>query len=301
MLKVTMMRRRQQQRLETAVTLLLSLLPVTSFSLNRDARYSRGKPRYVRRARTTSARRGDGATTTMMGGGSDWSPGSWRTMPVKQVVEYPDPAALAEVESELRDVSPLVFAGEVRELQAQLAKATMGKGFVVMGGDCAESFKEFHVDKVRDTFRVVLQMALILTYGGAMPVTKIGRMAGQFAKPRSSGTEMVEGVGELPSYRGDNVNRDLPSAEARTPDPQLMLEGYHQSVQTLNILRAFSTGGFADISRLHAWNLDFVERSAPGSKYRQLASKVDEALRFMGAIGVSRCGVVWCGVGGWVS
>lgn len=207
-------------------------------------------------------------------------------MPVKQTVEYPDVAALEKTETELRGVSPLVFAGEVRDLQAQLAKATMGQGFVIMGGDCAESFEDFHVDKVRDTFRVVLQMALILTYGSSMPVIKIGRMAGQFAKPRSSDTEFVDGVGELPSYRGDNINRDLPNAEARKPDPQLMLEGYHQSAQTLNILRAFSTGGFADISRLHAWNLDFVERSAPGSKYRILASKVDEALRFMQAIGV---------------
>jgi len=202
-----------------------------------------------------------------------------------QMPLYEDEEELAKVEAKLRKVAPLVFAGEARSLSEALAKATMGQGFLLMGGDCAESFKEFNVDTIRDSFRVILQMALVLTFGGSMPVIKVGRMAGQFAKPRSAPTEMVNGV-ELPSYRGDIINTEDPTPEARKNNPNLMVECYHQSAQTLNILRAFATGGYADISRLHAWNLDFVEQTPEGSKYRELASKVDESLRFLKAIGI---------------
>ena len=161
--------------------------------------------------------------------------------------------------------SPLVFAGEVRSLHEQLAKACQGQGFLIMGGDCAEAFKEFNVDHVRDTFRVILQMSLVLTFGAAMPIIKVGRMAGQFAKPRSEPDEVIDGVA-LPSYRGDIINAEEFTAEARRHDPENMVKAYHQSAQTLNILRAFSTGGYADISRLHAWNLDFVEQTDEGSR-----------------------------------
>ncbi len=215
-----------------------------------------------------------------------WSPSSWRTKESKQIPEYPDPEALKEVEKKLSKSAPLVFAGEVRTLSDQLALASQGKAFVLFGGDCAESFDEFSVDHIRDTFRVILQMALILTHGGSKPVVKIGRMAGQFAKPRSSPTETIDGV-TLPSYQGDNINREYPfTAEARQADPNRMVEAYDQCAQTLNILRAFSSGGYANLSRLHAWTLDFVESTPTGSKYRKLASVVEESLRFMNAIGV---------------
>jgi 3-deoxy-7-phosphoheptulonate synthase len=173
----------------------------------------------------------------------------------------------------------------VRTLQEELAKASMGQGFLLMGGDCAEAFSEFSVNHVRDTFRVLLQMALVLTFGGSMPVIKVGRMAGQFAKPRSEPDEVRQGIA-LPSYRGDIINGEEFSVESRTHNPERMLQAYYQSAQTLNILRAFSMGGYADISRLHAWNLDFVENLPSGSRYKQLSQKVDESLRFMKAIGV---------------
>ena len=194
--------------------------------------------------------------------------------------------AAADAEAELTRCAPLVFAGEVRELHEQLARACQGNGFLLMGGDCAESFAEHSVNNVRDTFRIILQMALVLTYGGGVPIVKVGRMAGQFAKPRSSNTETVDGV-ELPCYRGDNVNGEEFTLEARTPDPSRMVKAYHQCAQTLNLLRGFSVGGYADISRLHAWNLDFVAQTQQGSQYRALATKVDESLRFMKAIGVN--------------
>lgn len=187
--------------------------------------------------------------------------------------------------NKLNKCSPLVFAGEVRTLQEELAKASIGQGFVLMGGDCAEAFDEFSINHVRDTFRVLLQMALILTFGGSMPVTKLGRMAGQFAKPRSEAEEDRDGV-VLPSYRGDIINGEGFTAEARLHDPERMLQAYHQSAQTLNILRAFAMGGYADISRLHAWNLDFVENLPAGSRYKELCQKVDDSLRFMKAIGI---------------
>lgn len=185
----------------------------------------------------------------------------------------------------LSKCAPLVFAGEVRTLQEELAKASLGQGFLLMGGDCAEAFTEFSVNHVRDTFRVMLQMSLVMTFGGAMPIIKVGRMAGQFAKPRSEPDETIDGV-TLPSYRGDIINGDAFTPESRIHNPERMMSAYHQSAQTLNILRAFSSGGYADISRLHAWNLDFVENLPAGSRYREMSSKVDESLRFMKAIGV---------------
>jgi 3-deoxy-7-phosphoheptulonate synthase len=202
-----------------------------------------------------------------------------------QMPVYEDQNELNDAVETLQRCAPLVFAGEVRLLHEQLARACHGQGFVLMGGDCAESFNEFNVNHVRDTFRVILQMALVLTFGSAMPVIKIGRMAGQFAKPRSEPDEVREGVA-LPSYRGDIINSDIFTPEGRRNNPFRMVDAYNQSAQTLNILRAFSTGGYADISRLHAWNLDFVESTNEGSRYRKFASKVDESLRFMKAIGI---------------
>lgn len=219
-------------------------------------------------------------------GNKNWSPSSWRMKESKQIPVYPDKEGLEKVERHLAKSAPLVFAGEVRTLSEQLALASKGKTFVLFGGDCAESFEEFSVNHIQDTFRVILQMSLILTHGGSKPVVKIGRMAGQFAKPRSSSTETIDGV-TLPSYQGDNINRESPfTSEARTADPQRMVEAYDQCTQTLNILRAFSSGGYANLSRLHAWTLDFVETTPAGSKYRKLASVVEESLRFMNAIGI---------------
>lgn len=214
-----------------------------------------------------------------------WSPSSWKKAVAKQLPIYDNESELERAVAALDKVAPLVFAGEVRSLREQLARVSQGEGIVLMGGDCAESFNEFNVNHVRDTFRVILQMALVMTYGSSLPVVKIGRMAGQFAKPRSSSHEVVNGV-SLPSYRGDSVNAEAFTPEARRNDPQRMVDAYHQSAQTINILRAFSTGGYANIWRLHAWNLDFVEGTEEGSRYRLLAGKVDESLRFMKAIGV---------------
>lgn len=219
-----------------------------------------------------------------MGSNPDWSPKSWQNFKVAQPPNFEE-EELETATKKIESFSPLVFAGEVRSLHEQLAKACQGQGFLLMGGDCAEAFNEFNVDHVRDTFRVILQMSLVLTFGAAMPIIKVGRMAGQFAKPRSEPDEVKDGV-SLPSYRGDIINREEFTEEARRHNPENMVQAYHQSAQTLNILRAFSTGGYADISRLHAWNLDFVEQTDEGSRYRKFATKVDESLRFMKAIGV---------------
>jgi 3-deoxy-7-phosphoheptulonate synthase len=200
------------------------------------------------------------------GSAADWSPASWQQKPITQAPNYVDKEELDSAIKRLERCSPLVFAGEVRSLHEQLARACQGQGFLLMGGDCAEAFNEFNVDHVRDTFRVILQMALVLTFGAAMPVIKVGRMAGQFAKPRSEPDEVKDGV-VLPSYRGDIINAEEFSPDGRRHNPHNMVEAYHQSAQTLNILRAFSTGGYADISRLHAWNLDFVEQTDEGSRY----------------------------------
>lgn len=227
--------------------------------------------------------------TSVSSESADWSPTSWNKKVVAQPPKYEDEEELGQAIEKLKGCSPLVFAGEVRTLHEKLARACSGQGFVLMGGDCAEAFNEFNVDHVRDTFRVILQMALVLTFGSAMPVIKIGRMAGQFAKPRSEPDEERDGV-SLPSYRGDIINSEEFTEEARRHNPWNMVKAYHQSAQTLNILRSFSTGGYADMSRLHAWNLDFVEQTDEGSRYRKFATKVDESLRFMKAIGVDTLG-----------
>lgn len=214
-----------------------------------------------------------------------WTPSSWRGFEARQMPEYPDAAALTRVEAELRRYPPLVFAGEARALKAQLADAALGKAFLLQGGDCAESFAEFHPDNIRDTFRVLLQMAVVLTFAAKLPVVKVGRMAGQFAKPRSELMETRDGV-SLPSYRGDNVNDIAFTPEARTPDPQRMVRGYLQSVATINLLRAFSQGGYATLSRVHGWTLDFVGSSASVKRYREMADRISEALDFMAACGL---------------
>jgi len=218
--------------------------------------------------------------------GRNWTPQSWRNLPIRQVPEYPDRSALAAVEATLRTYPPLVFAGEARQLRSMLGAVAQGKAFLLQGGDCAESFAEFRADNIRDTFRVLLQMAVVLTYGAACPVVKVGRMAGQFAKPRSSDTETVDGV-TLPSYRGDNINAMDFTADARTPDPQRMLQAYTQSAATLNLLRAFAQGGYADLHQVHRWNHGFVERSPQGERYRELADRLTETLEFMAACGLT--------------
>ncbi|WP_338661925.1 3-deoxy-7-phosphoheptulonate synthase class II [Pararoseomonas sp. SCSIO 73927] len=215
-----------------------------------------------------------------------WHPASWRDMPIRQVPSYPDAAALNAMEAKLTRFPPLVFAGEADRLTALLAQAGEGKAFVLQGGDCAESFADFHANTIRDTFRVLLQMAVVLTFGGGLPVVKLGRMAGQFAKPRSSDTETV-GDHTLPSYRGDIINASGFTAADRTPDPSRMEFAYLQSAATLNLLRAFATGGFADLHQVHGWNLGFVARSPLADRYADIAGRIDETLRFMAACGMN--------------
>jgi len=215
-----------------------------------------------------------------------WTADSWRDCPIRQVPAYPDSAKLEDMERRLGKYPPLVFAGEARRLKSQLALAAEGKAFVLQGGACAESFADFTANVVRDTFRVLLQMAVVLTFGASLPVVKMGRMAGQFAKPRSSDTETQGGV-TLPSYRGDIINGPEFTAEARVPDPARMEFGYFQSASTLNLLRAFSSGGYADLHEVHRWNLGFVERSPLAERYRDLAHRIDETLSFMAACGMT--------------
>jgi 3-deoxy-7-phosphoheptulonate synthase len=215
-----------------------------------------------------------------------WTPASWRNRPAKQMPSYPDAAALAAVEARLATYPPLVFAGEARRLKAGLALAAEGHAFVLQGGDCAESFGDFTANIIRDTFRVLLQMAVVLTFGGSVPVVKLGRMAGQFAKPRSSDMETVDGE-SLPSYRGDIVNGPDFTREARIPDPARMEMGYFQSAGTLNLLRAFANGGYADLHEVHRWNLDFAARSPLAARYQDLAARIDETLAFMQACGMN--------------
>jgi len=215
-----------------------------------------------------------------------WTPDSWRGKPAKQLPAYPDAAALAAVEERVRRFPPLVFAGEARRLKASLAAAAEGRAFVLQGGDCAEAFSDMTANTIRDTFRVLLQMAVVLTYGGAVPVVKMGRMAGQFAKPRSAETETIDGV-SLPSYRGDIINGPEFTHEARTPDPKRMEQGYFHSASTLNLLRAFAQGGYADLHEVHRWNLGFVERSPAAARYQDLALRLDETLAFMAACGMT--------------
>jgi 3-deoxy-7-phosphoheptulonate synthase len=214
-----------------------------------------------------------------------WTPDSWRKKPIQQVPEYPDAAKLATVEEQLRIFPPLVFAGEARQLKSQLANAAVGKAFVLQGGDCAESFAEFHPNNIRDTFRVLLQMAVVLTFGAACPVVKIGRMAGQFAKPRSANIETIDGV-TLPSYRGDMINGMDFTPEARAADPERLVRVYNQSASTLNLLRAFAQGGYADLHKVHQWNLGFVAGTS-GARYADLCARLDETLAFMEACGLT--------------
>lgn len=215
-----------------------------------------------------------------------WAPDSWRGKEIRQVPVYPDLSAVEEVERTLAGYPPLVFAGEARRLREQLGRVAEGRAFLLQGGDCAESFAEFHANTIRDTFRVLLQMAIVLTFGAACPVVKVGRMAGQFAKPRSAPTE-VQGDRELPSYRGDIVNGIDFDDVARVPDPQRLVRAYNQAAATLNLLRAFAQGGFADLHKVHQWNLRFVADSAQGKRYEELAGRIDEALAFMEACGIT--------------
>ncbi len=217
---------------------------------------------------------------------SRWTPDSWRQRPIEQAPAYPDEAALTAVEKELASFPPLVFAGEARELKKGLAKVAEGRAFLLQGGDCAESFSEHGADPIRDFFRVFLQMAVVLTYASSRPVVKIGRIAGQFAKPRSADTEIQNGV-ELPSYRGDIINDIAFTPEARTPDPQRLLKAYRQSAATLNLLRAFAQGGYADLERVHQWTLGFVADSPAGHRYEELANRLSETLDFMRACGIT--------------
>jgi 3-deoxy-7-phosphoheptulonate synthase len=213
---------------------------------------------------------------------STWTPDSWRDHDAQQKPEWPDSDALQHSVKKLRALPPLVFAGEARNLQAELALAAEGKAFVLQAGDCAETFEGFSADRVRDALKVILQLSVVLTYSSGVPVVKIGRVAGQFAKPRSSPTER-SGDLELPTYRGDMVNRVNFSHAARTPDPDNMVQAYQQAAATLNLLRAFTRGGFADLASVHAWNREFVSTSSAGVRYEAIAAGIDSALRFMAA------------------
>lgn len=215
---------------------------------------------------------------------TNWSTASWRDKPRIQMPDYPDQAALKAVEEQLSRFPVLVFAGEARKLKKHLGAVSRGEAFLLQGGDCAESFEQFSSDAIRDTFKVMLQMAMVLTYGAKVPVVKLGRMAGQFAKPRSANMETVDGV-ELPSYRGDIINSLEFTPEARIPDPNKMLQAYTQSAATLNLLRAFSTGGFADMSQVHAWTLGFTDAD-DAAKYREIATRIQDTLDFMKAAGI---------------
>ena len=214
-----------------------------------------------------------------------WTPESWRSKDAKQQPVYDDAAALVATESTLSAMPPLVFAEEARELRRQLALATEGKAFLLQGGDCAESFADFSANSIRDTFKVLLQMAVVLTYAGRRPVVKVGRIAGQFAKPRSAPTEVVDGI-ELPSFRGDIINDLTATPEARRADPQRMLQAYHQSTATLNLVRAFAQGGLADLHQVNDWNRSFVAANPLRERYENMAQRIEEALAFMAVCGV---------------
>ena len=215
-----------------------------------------------------------------------WKNNSWRKYRAKHIPEYPDKHGLKIVEETLKGFPPLVFAGEVRSLRKALSEVAEGNGFLLQGGDCAESFTEFSADNIRDTFRVLLQMAVILTSGINVPVTKVGRMAGQFAKPRSSETETIKGKA-LPSYAGDIINDIEFSDQKRIPDPQRLLKAYSQAASTLNLLRAFADGGYADLRHVNSWNMGFVKSGPQGERYRHLAHQIQESLNFMEALGVT--------------
>ena len=215
-----------------------------------------------------------------------WTLNSWRNFPIKQVPAYEDAEVLRSVEERLAGFPPLVFAGEARSLKAHLAEVCEGRAFLLQGGDCAESFVEHHADNIRDTFRVLLQMAVVLTYGAKLPVIKVGRMAGQFAKPRSADIETIDGV-ELPSYRGDIINGIEFNAAARVPDPERQISAYRQAASTLNLLRAFAKGGYADLTEVHRWNQGFIAESPQGARYEAMANQINEAMDFMAACGIT--------------
>ena len=215
-----------------------------------------------------------------------WQPYSWRVHPIKQVPDYPDAEKLAGVEAKLAAMPPLVFAGEAQSLKRQLGEVAEGRAFLLQGGDCAESFAEFSANNIRDSFKVILQMAVVLTFGASMPVVKVGRVAGQFAKPRSSPMEAVDGI-ELPSYRGDMINAMPFTEKDRVPDPKRLLRVYEQSAATLNLLRAFAQGGLADLTKVHSWVTEFLSGTPQADRFQELAGRIEESLNFMRACGIT--------------
>ena len=215
-----------------------------------------------------------------------WSPSSWRAFPIKQQPEYKDKEALKEIEQQLQNFPPLIFAGEARNLKADLAKAGRGEAFIIQGGDCAESFAAFNADTIKNLFKLILQMSVVVAYSSGKPVVKIGRLAGQFAKPRSSDFEEKNGE-KLPSYRGDIINDIAFSAEAREPDPYRMVRAYYQSAATMNLLRAFSRGGLANLNEVHRWNLDFIKTHPIGQKYEEISCQIDKTMQFLKAAGLT--------------
>jgi 3-deoxy-7-phosphoheptulonate synthase len=217
---------------------------------------------------------------------SESKPSSWRNFPIKQQPVYPDLQRLEQVEQQLCNYPPLVFAQEIRDLKQHLAEVSAGRGLLLQGGDCAESFADFHANRIRDAFKVLLQMAVVLTFGGRRPVTKIARTAGQFAKPRSADFEEVDGV-TMPSYRGDIINSAEADPQARIPDPTRMLDAYHQSASTLNLLRAFAQGGLADLHQVHGWNMSFVEANPSRERYQDMSDRIEDALNFMEVCGIT--------------
>lgn len=216
----------------------------------------------------------------------NWQPNSWRDHPIKQVPDYPDAEKLAGVEAKLAAMPPLVFAGEAQSLKRQLGEVAEGRAFLLQGGDCAESFAEFSANNIRDSFKVILQMAVVLTFGASMPVVKVGRVAGQFAKPRSSPMEAVDGI-ELPSYRGDMINAMPFTEKDRVPDPKRLLRVYEQSAATLNLLRAFAQGGLADLTKVHSWVTEFLSGTPQADRFQELAGRIEESLNFMRACGIT--------------
>ena len=215
-----------------------------------------------------------------------WTPGNWRTKPAKHIPDYKDDEILSSVLKKISNYPPLVFAGEARSLEKQLGEVADGRAFLLQGGDCAESFSEFHPNNIRDSFKVMLQMAIVLTFGSSCPVVKVGRMAGQFAKPRSQATEIKEGI-ELDSYKGDIINGIDFNEESRNPNPQRLLQAYNQSASTLNLLRAFAQGGFANLKKIHQWNLSYIEAGSSKNKFEEIAERIDECLTFMEACGIN--------------
>ena len=215
-----------------------------------------------------------------------WQPNTWRDHPIKQVPDYPDAEKLAGVEARLAAMPPLVFAGEAQSLKRQLGEVAEGRAFLLQGGDCAESFAEFSANNIRDSFKVILQMAVVLTFGASMPVVKVGRVAGQFAKPRSSPMENVDGI-DLPSYRGDMINAMPFTEKDRVPDPKRLLRVYEQSAATLNLLRAFAQGGLADLTKVHSWVTEFLSGTPQADRFQELAGRIEESLNFMRACGIT--------------